>query len=330
MRLLDRFACAAVVLALAAPAFGQSKADEARATELKKEGDKLVHDSKYREALEKYDASFALVANPAIQYNRARALQALGDFPGALDAFEKFDKTAPAALKSRVPHLDKMIADVAAHVATVAVRCEVPGAKVTLRGKEIGTTPMQSYRTTPGDATITVEAPGYVTFTEDTSLAEGQTTTVDAALKKAAAENTTEPAAREPTPFDVEKPTTTTPAPPVAEQPTSHGRSAWRTLAFVSGGIGIASLGVGLTFLGLSIGDKNAADPHCPGKVCDAIGHDKIDEAWTFADISTVLVVVGAVALATSLVSFIVTPKAAPVQAGFFLGPGSASLGGTF
>src|SRR6185503_7875579 len=111
-----RFACAAILLALSAPAFAQSKADEARAASLKKEGDTLVHESKFKEALEKYDASFAIVPNPAIQYNRARAFESLGDYPAALDAFDKFVATAPESLKSRVPHLDQMIAGVASHV----------------------------------------------------------------------------------------------------------------------------------------------------------------------------------------------------------------------
>jgi hypothetical protein len=98
----------------------------------------------------------------------------------------------------------------------------------------------------------------------------------------------------------------------------------------VSGGIGIAALGTGLAFFGLSIADKNDADPHCPNKVCDATGRDKINEAWTFADISTALVITGSVALAFSLTAFIITPKSAPVQARVFVGPGSATIGGTF
>ncbi len=325
MGLFDRLACAAMLLALTTPAWADaSKADQARASELKKQGDDLVHASKFKEALEKYDASFALVPNPAIQYNRGRALQGLQDFPGALDALDKFVATAPPDLRAKVPNLDKTIAEIASHVATLVIHCEVAGASVTLRGASAGTTPMKPLRTSAGDATITVTAPGYVVFTQDTTLAAGQSTTVDVALRKASTDQVAS-TGREPTPFDADA----TPPPPKTEPaPSSH--SGWRTLAWISGGVGIATLGTGLAFFGLSLADKGSADPHCPNKVCDQTGRQSINEAWTFADVSTVLVVAGSVALALSLTSFIVSPKSAPVQARLFVGPGAAGIGGTF
>lgn len=320
-----------MLLALSAPAFAQTKADEARAAVLKKEGDALVHESKFKEALDKYDASFAIVPNPAIHYNRARALESLGDYVGALGAFDKFVATAPAELKSRVPHLDQLIAAVAAHVATLVIKCDVPGAKVTVRDKPVGDTPVAPLHLTPGDAPVTVNAPGYVAFSETRMLVEGQTNELDVTLHKAA----TEPAAvaeREPTPFDKGTPSATDeePKPVTHEAPPATGGHGVRTFAWIAGGVGLASLGVGLAFVGLSLSDKSNADPHCPSKVCDATGRQSIDEAWTFATVSTVLVIVGSVALATSLVSFLVSPKSAPVQARLYLTPMSAGLGGTF
>ena len=327
MGCLGRLACVATVLALSTPAWSDaSKADQARAAELKKQGDDLVHASKFKEALEKYDASFAIVPNPAIQYNRARAFQGVADWVGALDAFDKFVATAPPDLRAKVPNLDKMIAETASHVATLVIRCEVAGASVSVRGASAGTTPMQPFRTTPGDATISVTAPGYVVFTQDTTLPAGQSTTVDVSLRKAATDQVASQAGHEPTPFDADATQTPTKTEPA---PSGHA-SAWRTLAWVSGGVGVASLGAGLVFFGLSLGDKGSADSHCPNKVCDASGRQSINEAWTFADVSTVLVVAGSVALALSLTSFIVTPKSAPVQARLFVGPGSAGLGGSF
>jgi hypothetical protein len=328
MGYLDRFACAAMVLALSAPVWAApTKADETRAAELKKQGDDLMHASQFKEALQKYDESFAIVANPAIQYNRGRALEKLADYPAALDALEKFSATASPELRAKVPNLDKTMAEIESHVATLVVRCDVPNATISVRAKDASTPlqPSKPFRTAPGDATVTATAPGYVAFNQDTTLVAGQTTTIDATLHKAA----TEPVAtnaHEPTPFDAEA----TPPPPKQEAaPTSH-TSGWKTVGWVSGGIGIAALGAGLTFFGLSLVDKNNADPHCPNKVCDATGRDKINEAWTFADVSTALVITGSVALAFSLTAFIISPKTAPVQARVFVGPGSAAIGGTF
>jgi PEGA domain len=316
------------LLAFSAPVVAQTKADEARAAELKKQGDDLVHEAKFREALELYDQSFALVPNPAIHYNRARALQSVGDFPAALEAFEKFVATAAPDLKARVPNLDKMVADVAAHVATLVITCKVDGATVTLSGKTLGTTPLKPYRTDGGDATITVTAPGYVVFNQDTTLTPGESTTITVDLKKAASEQTNS-GGPEPTPFDANA------APTQAhEKPPAQAGSGVRTFAWVSGTLGLVSLAGGMVFLGLAVADKGSADPHCPNKVCDATGQQSINQAWTFATVSTVLVVVGAVGLTTSLVSFIVSPKSSPVQARLFLTPtvagGFAGLGGTF
>jgi hypothetical protein len=193
---------------------------------------------------------------------------------------------------------------------------------VSVSGKSLGATPVKPYRTVAGDLTVTVTAPGYVVFSEDTTLAEGQTTTIDANLKKAATDQVSADSSQ--TPFDNPKTT-----PPPAPVETSHG-SGVRTLAWVSGTVGLVSLGVGMLFFGLAVADKNDADPRCPGKVCDATGIQKINEAWTFSTVSTVLVIVGAVGLATSVVSFIVTPKSAPVQARLFLTPAFAGVGGSF
>lgn len=322
-----RVACAAMVLALSGPAWGQvSKADTAKAASLKKQADELVHESKFKEALDLYDQSFALVPNPAIYYNKARALQSMGDFIGALDAFDKFVANAPADLKSKVPNLDKLIADVASHVSTLVVKANVEGATVNIAGKDVGAAPTQPMRFAPGDVTITVTAPGYVTFTQNTTLQGGETTTIEADLKKVAAtqEKATTP---EPTPFD-QPPSNPNPQP--KEQPSSGG-SGWRAVAWTSGGLGIVSLGLGFTFMGLALADKSNADPNCPNKVCNAQGISAINEAWSFSTVSTVLVVAGGVLLGLSVVSFIVAPKSqTPVQASLFVGPGGGGIGGTF
>lgn len=330
MGYLDRFAGVALVLALSGPVFAQpTKVDEAKAAEMKKQGDDLVHASKFKEALEKYDASFALVPNPAIHYNRARALQNLQDWVGALDAFEKFVATAPPDLRAKVPNLDKTIAEVQQHVSTLVIKCDVPGATILVGEKSLGNMPVKPLRTTPGDLTITASAPGYITAKQDVTLMPGETATIEVPLKKAAtdvvATNT-----KEPTPFDAQaqQPPETQQDKPVTQ---SHG-TGWKTLAWVSGGIGIAALGTGMAFFGLSLADKGNADPHCPNKVCDAAGRAQIDEAWQFATISTVLVITGAVALALSVTSFIIAPRSSPKspEARLFVGPGSLLVGGTF
>ena len=258
MARFDRIAIAAMVLALSAPVLAQqpTKAEEAKAAELKKQGDDLVHASKFKEALEKYDASFAIVPNPAIQYNRGNALKNLQDWPGALDAFDKFVATAPPELKSKVPNLDKTMAEVKEHIATLVIKCDVQGATILVGEKNIGVIPVPPFRTTPGDMTITASAPGYITSKQDVTLMPGETATIEVPLKKGASEPVAT-TTKEPTPFDGQAQTPETKEKP-PETP-SHG-SGWKTLGWVSGGVGLAALGTGFAFMGLSISDKNKAD----------------------------------------------------------------------
>lgn len=296
-----------------------SPADAARAAELKKKGDELVHASRYRDALPLYEESFSLVPDPALHYNRASALEKLEDFPAALEALEKFAETAPPALKARVPNLATHMQEVGAKVATLVVRCPVEGATITVRGKAAGTTPLASpLRTNPGEASVEVTAPGYAPFHKDVTLEGGATFAVDVALEKEQAP-----------PAPKAAPAPETSEPPPESPPPSAGRG-WKTAAFVSGGVGLASLGAGMVFFGLAMGDKGTVDAHCPDKACDAAGRGALSEAQAFATVSTVLVVVGAVGLAGGLAGLVLSPRGAPAQAALVIGPGGIGVGGTF
>jgi hypothetical protein len=167
-----------------------------------------------------------------------------------------------------------------------------------------------------GDAAIEVTAAGYKPFHKSATLAGGETTTIDLALEK------DEPAKVE-APLPAEHDTKVDEAP-------SRMSSGSKAVMFTAGGVGIASLVTGMVFFGLALSDKSDADAHCPNKACDPTGRASLDEAQTFATVSTVFVVVGALGLAAAATTFIVTPRHAPVQARLFVGPGYWTLGGTF
>jgi hypothetical protein len=303
--------------ALAAP----SKADIARAADLKKKGDEQVHASHFREGLELYDQAYAINPDPAILYNRGRAREQLGEYAEALEQLEKFASDAPPALRGKVPNLDKMIADMKQKVASVAIQTSLAGATVVIRGKTIGTTPLSGpIRLNAGDASVDVMADGYKTFHKDLKLAAGETATVDVALEKVGGSggSSVEP-----------QPLQTSNAPPPASTGGKPG-SGWKILTFGAGGLGIASIGAGMVFFGLALGDKGTVDAHCPNKACDPMGRSALNEASAFAAASTVLVVLGAISLAAGATAFIITPRGAPVEARAFLGPEGGGVGGTF
>lgn len=321
---------AAVLLAvtlLSAPraALAQSAADRSHAVELKKQGDALVHDLHYREALALYDEAFAISHEPAILYNRGRALDALGETPQALDAFEEFIRLAPADLKAKVPQLDELLASVRARVATVVVRCPVAGASVIVRRKLEGTTPLVGpLRVPTGVASIEVQAAGYQPFHVELDLGAGAPTTVDVALVKEA--GPTPPLADVP-------PVGDTPVPPVdSHEKEKPGGGGWKWAAYSTGVLGIAGIASGATFGALAASKQSGADAHCPARACDPTGSGMIADARTFATVSTISFIVGGVGLATSVLFFLWKPGHAGAQARVFpvVGPAFGGLGGTF
>jgi hypothetical protein len=172
-----------------AMAQGEPSADDrARAAELKRTGDAAMDSLHYREAVDAYAQSYAIVKDPALLYNRGRALQALGDFPGALEALEAFDASAGAALKSRVPKLAELLAEVRAKVATLVMTCNVAGARVLLRDTVVGTTPLRGpARFNAGVAMLEVTADGYVPYRKSLLLPAGGALDLDVTLTKAKA-----------------------------------------------------------------------------------------------------------------------------------------------
>lgn len=157
--------------------------DAARAAELKKTGDKAMDALRYDDAIQAYTDAYALSRDPTVIYNRGRVHQARADYPLALDDIERFEKDASPELRARVPKLAPLLAELRAKVASVTIRCETAGARVLLRDKVVGETPIAApIRTNAGPAVIEVTREGFKPYREETNLAGGTTTTVDVKL----------------------------------------------------------------------------------------------------------------------------------------------------
>ena len=171
----------AVAQGNARPSTAASPVD--RAAELKKQGDDAMESLRYSDALAAYAQAYALTKDPALLYNQGRAQQALGNFPDALSALERFSQQASPELKARVPRLDELIADVRKHVARLAIRCETRGARVLVRERVLGTTPLAGpLDVEAGGATLEVDAEGYEPYKRSVDLAGGTQTVVEVQL----------------------------------------------------------------------------------------------------------------------------------------------------
>ena len=161
-----------------------SKSDAKEAARLKKEADGLMGQDHYADALGLYQKSYDLSGDPAILYNQGRALEAMGEYPDAVDKLEKFKKDASPALLKKVPALEELITGLKKKIATVVVTSNAKGARVLLREKAQGTIDGEmKLRTREGAATVEVSADGYEPYKNDVTLKAGETMKIDAQLK---------------------------------------------------------------------------------------------------------------------------------------------------
>jgi len=139
----------------------------------KSRGDEAMDAGRAAEALEAYERAAQLRWTPALDYNRGRAMLAMGDFAGALTAFESFSQKATPDLLERTSRLPEIMAELRAKVSELTVTSSAPGATLTLRGKlePLGA----KLRQNPGSAELVVTSPGYEPKTLVVHLAPGAT-----------------------------------------------------------------------------------------------------------------------------------------------------------
>lgn len=154
-----------------------------RARDLKARGDAAMDSGRPADAIAAYSEAYALSADPALLYNRGRALQALTEYPRALEELERFEREAPPELKARVPKLAELIAELRGKVSTLTVQCTTAGARLLLRDRALGGCPLAGpVRVNAGPATLEVTAEGYFPWKRDLTLPGGGATTVDVTL----------------------------------------------------------------------------------------------------------------------------------------------------
>jgi tetratricopeptide (TPR) repeat protein len=147
---------------------------------------------KYADAIALYQKAYDLSGDPALVYNLGRALEAMGEYPDALDKLEQFEREAPPALQKKVTGLKEHLADLKNRITTITITTNVGGARLLVREKAAGTLDHETkVRARAGPATIEVAAEGYESFKTSLDLPGGTSITVNAPLvaKKKAPED---------------------------------------------------------------------------------------------------------------------------------------------
>jgi hypothetical protein len=109
---------------------------QARARDLFKQGNRLIEQARYVDALEKFEAAYASWQNPKIQLNIATTLRTLGRHAEALRTYREYLGSAEPTGERRA-EVEAIIAGLEARVAhlTLSVAPEVQ--RVTLDGREL-------------------------------------------------------------------------------------------------------------------------------------------------------------------------------------------------
>lgn len=145
-----------------------------RSQQLRAEGNKLMDERRFDEALQRYEEAQRLAPDDAaILYNLSRIHELRGDAVRALEFMEQFQARATAELKARVGQVDALLDGLRSKVARVRVECEGPPALlggdaleralVLVDGRVVATgCRAHDLKLKAGIATFVVSAEGYV------------------------------------------------------------------------------------------------------------------------------------------------------------------------
>lgn len=294
-------------------AYGQSST--ALAEKLFREGKALMDQKNYKEACPKFaesnrldPGSGTLIALGACDEADGKLASAWGAYTEAVSAARrdnnpKREKAAAERAKKLEPKLSHVTFRVAASTAAL------DGLLVKQDGVEIGSAAWDKAPIDPGEHTLEVTAAKKQRWsTTFTVGAESDDETVDV-----------------PELADV-------PVAPVAPESTPIPPS--KIAGFVLGGVGAVSVITGAILGGLAIAASDDAKSKCTPQLCtDPAVVDENDRAKTFADVSTVTMILGAVTLAAGVVFIFAAPKPkTESKVVTYLAPtlGGAMFGGVF
>jgi hypothetical protein len=147
-----------ILLLLARPAAAQEDERVERAKDLFRQGYELAVEEKWAEALEKLEASRALIERPSTLFNIGTALLRLARPSEAIAAFERYLELTSPEDPGRA-EATSFLEQARGSVAVLQIQVTPPEAEVTVDGRRVD--PMQSIIVDPGTRVIAASAPGF-------------------------------------------------------------------------------------------------------------------------------------------------------------------------
>jgi hypothetical protein len=347
MRITDLAAMVCVSTVVCAAHAEPSELDKANARKLFNEGLDLRKAGDHKGALEKLEAADAIFATPKGRLELAREQQFNNKLVEAYAAYLSV---------ANVPVLPKDESKYAAHRAEAAklageLEAKIPTLKLTIEGVPAGKVPTvqvdgslvpnaalaEPRMVNPGKHVVTARVESGPVTTNEVTVKEGEkraiVLTIQPATAPAPSTTATEPVSpgTAPTSFESKSPP---PPPPQDVAPPKNAGDTQRTIALVTGGVGVVGLAVG-TFFGLSAKSKASdADKICPtSTTCNStagttLRHDAIGKA----NVATVMFIGSTVLLGAGIVLWVTAPSSSDKpgeskrETAILLGPGSIGI----
>jgi hypothetical protein len=264
-------------------------ADEWRT--LAEEGVSLYENGKFAEALEQFEKAYALHPTTQAAVYKARCHVKLGQWLRARDEYARVlaDKLAPEAsanVKETYAAAQTEYDSLVARIPKIAVvvRGARGGAKIKIDG---AVTRAAEQPVDPGRHTVRVASNGNVAE-QTVEAIEGRVARVELTLSAGV---------------------------PVSEPQAAHSPERGSFVpAIAAFGVGAVGLGLGAAMGAVAAGKSSEVEKACPQKTCSTQNAPLLEDARTFAHVSTAGFVVGGAGAAAGVVLLIVRAKS-PVQA---------------
>ena len=130
----------------------------------------------YDAALQMFEEAYALSPQFPVLYNIGEAQAALGQFPEAIETFSEYLRDGQERIpRQRRQQVKTFIALLTSRLATVSITADRPDARITIDGRDVGSTPLpQPVRIAPGTHTISAAADGAPALVQVVTLEEAE------------------------------------------------------------------------------------------------------------------------------------------------------------
>lgn len=296
-----------------------TSADIATSRSLFDEGRALMKKGKYAEACPKLEEGVRLNPGVGMKYNLAECWEHVGK---TASAWAMYLDAAAGAKTQKQGVKEKLARDAAkkleAKLSRITIQlddgADVPGLEVKRNGTLVGAGQLGvAVPVDPGTYTIEASAPDHEPWESKAEVAPDGDKVLVKVPKLAESKKAPPPPP---------------PAPPPAPPPKG-GMSATKIAGLAVAGVGLITAGIGLYFGAHAMSLKSQSNDHCAGNACDQQGFDLRTDARSAGNASTILVVVGGVALVSGVGLFLLAPSPSArdqARVAPAVGPGFAGL----